>query len=166
MNDDIDLSDTSTITLDSPTVSYYGSSGATALDAITSLDISALQLPTMGSICYTTSTSSPCTITIGNGASNAYNWNSNCYTYSTGTTSINNNAKVKLDDTGISIAEAGDIKLGERSLKEFMLKMEERMAILVPDPKKLEKFAALKKAYEHYKTLESLCFIEEEVEQK
>ena len=57
--------------------------------------------------------------------------------------------------------EAGtDIKLGGKSLKEFMNKMEERLAILVPDPKKLEKFEALKKAYEHYKTMEALCFDE------
>jgi hypothetical protein len=35
--------------------------------------------------------------------------------------------------------------------------MEERLAILVPDPKKLEQFAALKKAYEHYKLMEQLC---------
>jgi hypothetical protein len=34
-----------------------------------------------------------------------------------------------------------------------------RLAILQPDPAKLEHFAALKKAYEHYKTLEALCEI-------
>ena len=38
-----------------------------------------------------------------------------------------------------------------------MTKMEQRLAILVPDPAKLEQFAALKKAYEHYKLMESLC---------
>jgi hypothetical protein len=36
----------------------------------------------------------------------------------------------------------------------------------VPDPAKLERFEALKKAYEHYKTMESLCFPEKEQEQK
>jgi hypothetical protein len=59
-----------------------------------------------------------------------------------------------------------DIKIGDRSLKEFMIKMEERLAILVPDPNKLEKFQALKKAYEHYKTLESLCIEEPKEEDK
>ena len=34
--------------------------------------------------------------------------------------------------------------------------------ILVPDPKKLEKFEALQKAYEHYKHLEKLCELEED----
>ena len=38
-----------------------------------------------------------------------------------------------------------------------MTKMEERLAILVPDPVKMEKFEALKKAYDHYKLMEKLC---------
>ena len=58
------------------------------------------------------------------------------------------------------MAAGTDIKIDGHSLKEFMKKMEQRLAILVPDPKKLEKFEALKKAYEHYKTMESLCFDE------
>jgi len=62
----------------------------------------------------------------------------------------------------ISVPEEGDIKIGNRSLKTFMDTMEKRMAILQPDPAKLEKFEALKKAYEHYKHLESLCEIQEE----
>ena len=62
----------------------------------------------------------------------------------------------------ISVPEEGDIKIGNRSLKTFMDTMEKRLAILQPDPAKLEKFEALKKAYEHYKHLESLCEIEED----
>jgi hypothetical protein len=81
-------------------------------------------------------------------------------------TSIGNNVpNVNIDSSGIDIKDGADIKIGDRSLKEFMTKMEQRLAILVPDPDKLEKFEALKKAYEHYKTMESLCFdepIEEE----
>ena len=38
-----------------------------------------------------------------------------------------------------------------------MNKVEDRLAILQPDPNKLEKFEALRKAYEHYKTVEALC---------
>ena len=67
-----------------------------------------------------------------------------------------------MPQTEVSVPEEGDIKIGERSLKEFMDKVESRLAILTPDSKKLEKFAALRKAYEHYKTLESLCELEEE----
>ena len=62
----------------------------------------------------------------------------------------------------ISVPEEGDIKIGNRSLKTFMDTMEKRMAILQPDPAKLEKFEALQKAYEHYKHLEALCEIQEE----
>jgi hypothetical protein len=67
---------------------------------------------------------------------------------------------VNISTDGIDMAAGTDIKIDGQSLKEFMKKMEQRLAILVPDPKKLEKFEALKKAYEHYKTMESLCFDE------
>lgn len=51
----------------------------------------------------------------------------------------------------------GDVKVKGHSLLHLMKKMEDRLAILQePDPQKLEKFAALKKAYDHYKTLERL----------
>ena len=35
--------------------------------------------------------------------------------------------------------------------------IEKRLAILTPDPKKLEKYEALQKAYDHYKLMEKLC---------
>jgi hypothetical protein len=69
---------------------------------------------------------------------------------------------VNINEDGIDIKDGGDIKIGKVSLKEFMQKIEQRFAILIPDPVKLEKFEALKKAYEHYKTMESLCFDEPE----
>jgi hypothetical protein len=69
---------------------------------------------------------------------------------------------VNINEDGVEIKEGGDIKIGEVSLKEFMKKVEQRLAILVPNPEKLERFEALKKAYEHYKTMESLCFDEPE----
>lgn len=73
---------------------------------------------------------------------------------------------VNINTDGIEIKEGGDLKVDGKSLKDFMTKMEQRLAILVPDPKKLEKFEALKKAYEHYKTMESLCFDEPKDEEK
>lgn len=42
------------------------------------------------------------------------------------------------------------------SLEEALSKIEERLLILTPNPKLLEKYEALKKAYEHYKFLEKL----------
>ena len=57
--------------------------------------------------------------------------------------------------TGLTVE--GDIRWQGRSLSKWLEKIEDRLAILSdPDPEKLEKFAALKKAYEHYKLLEKL----------
>ena len=64
---------------------------------------------------------------------------------------------INIQEGDLKINEGGDIKIGNRSLKTFMDTMEKRLAILQPDPTKLEKFEALRKAYEHYKTMESLC---------
>jgi hypothetical protein len=55
----------------------------------------------------------------------------------------------------------GDVKIKGVSIAETLDTITKRLAILVPDPAKLEHFAALKKAYEHYKTLEALCEIPE-----
>ena len=50
----------------------------------------------------------------------------------------------------------GDIKWKGRSLGKLLETIEDRLAILTPDPKKLEKYAALRKAYDHYILLEKL----------
>lgn len=54
----------------------------------------------------------------------------------------------------------GDVLVKGRSLTEMMSKIEDRLAILTPDPVKLAKFDALKKAYDNYKMLEALCQVE------
>jgi hypothetical protein len=51
----------------------------------------------------------------------------------------------------------GNIKVKGKDLSEWMETLERRLAILVPDPKKLEQYEALQKAYKHYKMLEALC---------
>jgi hypothetical protein len=51
----------------------------------------------------------------------------------------------------------GDLKWKGRSLGDLLQSIEDRLAVLAtPDPAKLEKFAALKKAYDHYKLMEKL----------
>lgn len=50
-----------------------------------------------------------------------------------------------------------DIHIKGVSLMSLLKTIEDRLAILQPNPEKLEKFEALKKAYEHYKLLEKLC---------
>ena len=56
----------------------------------------------------------------------------------------------------------GKVMINGRNISEFMETISKRLAILVPDPAKLEHFEALKKAYQHYKTLEALCEIPKE----
>ena len=51
----------------------------------------------------------------------------------------------------------GDITIKGRSLEKLLNTIERRLAILQPNPKKLKKFEALQKAYDHYKVLEALC---------
>ena len=89
---------------------------------------------------------------IGAAGSTLYSTGTGSYAWNTTTSPT-----VNITGTGIDMADGTDITVGGKSLKEFMTKMEERLAILVPDPAKLEQFAALKKAYEHYKLMESLC---------
>jgi hypothetical protein len=55
-----------------------------------------------------------------------------------------------------------DIKIKGVSLAKTLEDINRRLAILVPNPEKLEHFEALKKAYEHYKVLEALCEIPKE----
>ena len=78
------------------------------------------------------------------------NWNTSPYIVTT--TSGSTNLSVSGDATF-----EGDITWKGRSLGKLLEKIEDRLAILAdPDPKKLEKFAALKKAYDNYKLLEKL----------
>jgi hypothetical protein len=97
------------------------------------------------------------TITNGGYTIGATGTSGQFYTTGTGYNNWNNPPTVNITGTGIDMAAGTDITVGGKSLKEFMNKMEERLAILIPDPSKLEKFEALKKAYEHYKLMESLC---------
>lgn len=51
----------------------------------------------------------------------------------------------------------GTLKVKGKDIAQSLEAIEQRLAILVPDPEKLEKFEALKKAYDNYKILEALC---------
>lgn len=89
------------------------------------------------------------TVLTSNGSS--YNWASAPYitTTAAGTTpSITVSGNAEFD---------GEIKWKGRDLGKLLETIEKRLAILTPNPKKLEKFEALRKAYDHYKLLEALC---------
>jgi hypothetical protein len=114
---------------------------------------------TMNGSMYSSGTITLPTTTITNGGYTIGSTGSSGQFYTTGTNghNWNNPPTVNITGTGIDMAAGTDISIDGKSLKTFMNKMEERLAILVPDPKKLEQFEALKKAYEHYKLMESLC---------
>ncbi len=126
------------------TVGAVGSSADTITidNSDFSIDLSSLTLPS-----YTGNV----TISAGNSGS---------YFYSTagsnGLSWGNNSPSAKLQVQGDAEFE-GDVKVKGRSLEKMFQKIEDRLAILQdPDPAKLEKYAALKKAYDNYKTLERL----------
>ena len=60
---------------------------------------------------------------------------------------------------------ASDVILDGQSMKKMMSKICDRLAILEPDIAKLEKYSALKEAYNHFKFLEALIG-EDNVDQK
>jgi len=128
--------------------------------------------PLYGNVTLTTgsahgySTTSATTINLtGGGTGGASGASGSLYTMSTnGASWINSNpyvisgtsASPSLQVTGDADIK-GDLKVGGISINETLAKINERLAILVPDPKRLEKYEALKQAYEHYKLLEALC---------
>jgi hypothetical protein len=109
----------------------------------------------------------PITVNTGAGISSgtistsALNGTSGAYLTSNGTWGTSPTFTVNSVTPGIQVkgdAEFdGDIKVQGKSLNAWMETMEKRLAILVPNPKKLKQYEALQKAYKHYKMLEALC---------
>ena len=77
--------------------------------------------------------------------------------FNVGSSSIFNNTTTINSDLNVD----GDIVWKGKSLGKLLEKIESRLAILEPKPEKLEKYAALEKAYAHYKLLETLINEEE-----
>ena len=132
---------------DYTSMSYSSGIDTITLDSSTMYSSNTITLPST-----TISGSGSAGYTIGSTGSTMYTTGTGHYNWNTTTP-----PSVNISSDGIDMAAGTDIKVDGKSLKEFMSKMEERLAILIPDPKKLEQFAALKKAYEHYKLMEQLC---------
>jgi hypothetical protein len=75
-------------------------------------------------------------------------WASNVTTSPTqATLDVSGNADIK-----------GKLTVQGKDIGKILESIEKRLAILTPNPDKLEKFEALRKAYDHYKLLEALCY--------
>lgn len=129
---------------------------------ISGLTVSGISTIDMSS--YTTSTNTYSTICNTTSGSNGTYYYSNPSPYTISTTGTGTSVPwvtTSPTQTGIQVkgdAEFdGDIKWKGRSLGEMLEKIENRLAILTPNPKKLEQYEALQKAYRNYKMLEALC---------
>lgn len=80
------------------------------------------------------------------------------WTAANASNSANSNftAKASLHVTGPARFDDKIIVNG-KDLQAMLEKIEKRLSILVPNPKKLAKYEALQKAFDHYKLLEALC---------
>jgi len=160
-SDDVDDSSTVNISYTDGTTDTITLSGSSIYNSQTAASSASVCIPCytysgggIGGFCHsninTINTNIP-GITVGGICNTTWNTGTGGYT-------INSSPNtVSISTDGIAMAEGTDITVGGRSLSAFMKTMEERLAILVPDPAKMEKFAALKKAYEHYKLMEKLC---------
>jgi len=103
--------------------------------------------------------------TISTAAGSNGSFNTSPYIYTN-----NNTSAVNISSAGLHVTSDaefdGDIKWKGRSLGDLLTTIEKRLSILTPDPKKLEHFEALQKAYKHYKTLEALCELPTKKEDK
>ena len=151
MTDNIDLSDidiniggsggTDTITLDAAGYpNYYTSSNSSGL--------------TVGGIQSFGSITVPNTITTTGTTGNGY-----MYGAGTGHSWVTPNSANTGSITVKGDAEFdGDVKIKGHSINKLLERIEDRLAILMdPDPARLEKFQALRKAYDNYKLMDRLC---------
>ncbi len=117
------------------------------------VDGDTIDMSTFSNMTYTMPTQAYSNYVISTtGGYNGTSWGSSNITASTMTFTNENKLHVK----GDTVIE-GDLKVDGVSFKETIESINKRLAILRPDPEKLEHFEALRKAYEHYKTLEALC---------
>jgi len=80
------------------------------------------------------------------------NWN-NSYSFSDYNIT-NGNPKVNISSNGITMKPEADLKIGDRSLKDFMDRVEDRLAILHPNEALEDKWEQLKDLRRQYEALE------------
>lgn len=157
-NDDVDDGSTVNISYTDGTTDTITLSGSSLYDSQTSSSSASVCIPCysyvgsgIGSLCYNTINTINTNVGVGGFCNTTWNTGTAGYTLNSSPNTVT------ISNSGIEMAEGADITVGGRSLATFMKTMEDRLAILVPDPAKMEKFAALKKAYDNYKLMEKLC---------
>ena len=70
-------------------------------------------------------------------------------------TTANPTPNVSIDTTGITMLPESDLRIGDRSLKDFMDRVEERLNILRPNPKLEDKWNELADLGKRYRELEA-----------
>lgn len=141
------------------------------IDLSSGIDYNSVTIDTssMNSYTYSPYSTIPSSITISGSSSSNYTIGSSGSVLTSGLngTSWNNvNWGTTSPTPGLKVSGdaefEGDVKIKGVSIAKTLEGINNRLAILQPDPAKLEHFAALKKAYEHYKTLEALCQLPKE----
>ena len=121
------------------------------LDIDTTTGTITIDVSDLTSMSYTLPTQAYSNYSIGIGTSTSNGtWSSN---WTNATATITNSGLHVSTDAVIE----GDLKVKGISIVDTLDAINKRLAILVPDPAKLEHFESLRKAYDHYKLLESLC---------
>ena len=87
------------------------------------------------------------------GSSDTLTWTTSDYTLNNWSSNYSN-ASVNIDTNGVKIKEDGDLKIGDRSLKDFMDRVEDRLAILHPNEALEDKWEQLKDLRRQYEALE------------
>jgi hypothetical protein len=124
-------------TADDITITLPGYSDTSIIggfNGISSIDMSSATIPSY---------------TIGSSGSTSYTWSQD---YSLNTIA---NSTVNITGDGIAMEPNADIKIGDRSLKEFMNTVEEHLAILKPAPELEEKWDQLKDLRQQYEALKA-----------
>jgi hypothetical protein len=113
---------------------YSDTSILSGFNGISGLDINSVTIPSY---------------TIGSSSGTSYTWGQD---YSLNTMA---GSTVNITGDGIVMEPKADIKIGERSLKEFMNTVEEHLAILKPAPELEDKWDQLKDLRRQYEVLKA-----------
>jgi hypothetical protein len=84
------------------------------------------------------------------GSGSTLNWSTNYGDYNVYTT----DPQVQITGDGITMKSEADLKIGDRSLKDFMDRVEDRLAILHPNEALEDKWEELKNLRRQYEALE------------